>query len=66
MLDYGALPPEINSARMYSGPGSTPLMAAAAAWDVLANGLDSVSRGYASVITQGAGVVDQQARELGN
>lgn len=52
MLDYGALPPEINSARMYSGPGSTPLMAAAAAWDVLANGLDSVSRGYASVITR--------------
>ncbi|HTQ21510.1 PPE family protein [Mycobacterium sp.] len=51
MLDYGALPPEINSARMYSGSGSGSMMAAAAAWDILANGLESVSRGYASVIS---------------
>jgi PPE-repeat protein len=52
MLDYGALPPEINSGRMYSGPGSGPMLAAAAAWDVLANGLESASRGYASVLSQ--------------
>lgn len=52
MLDFGALPPEINSARMYAGSGSGPMMAAAAAWDVLANGLESVSRGYSSVITR--------------
>jgi PPE-repeat protein len=52
MLDYGALPPEINSVRMYSGPGSGPMMAAAAAWDILANGLESVSRGYSSVIAR--------------
>ncbi len=52
MLDFGALPPEINSARMYSGAGSGPMMAAAAAWDVLANGLESVSRGYSTVIAQ--------------
>jgi PPE-repeat protein len=52
MLDYGALPPEINSARMYSGPGSGAMMAAAAAWDVLANGLESASRGYSSVIAR--------------
>lgn len=52
MLDYGTLPPEINSARMYSGPGSGPMLAAAAAWDVLANGLESASRGYSSVIAQ--------------
>lgn len=52
MLDYGALAPEINSIRMYSGPGSGPMMAAAAAWDTLANELESVSRGYSSVITQ--------------
>ncbi|MCA4765380.1 PPE domain-containing protein, partial [Mycobacterium avium subsp. hominissuis] len=31
MFDFGALPPEINSGRMYAGPGSGPLMAAAAA-----------------------------------
>ncbi len=52
MLDFGVLPPEINSARMYAGTGSGPMMAAAAAWDVLANGLESVSRGYSSVITR--------------
>lgn len=52
MLDYGTLPPEINSGRMYSGPGSGPMVAAAAAWDVLANGLESASRGYTSVISQ--------------
>ncbi|ORB74227.1 PPE family protein [Mycobacterium scrofulaceum] len=52
MLDYGALPPEINSGRMYSGPGSGPMLAAAAAWDVLANGLESASRGYTSALAQ--------------
>ncbi|KCS26217.1 PPE family protein, partial [Mycobacterium tuberculosis] len=31
--DFGALPPEINSGRMYCGPGSGPMLAAAAAWD---------------------------------
>ncbi|OBH37879.1 hypothetical protein A5692_09705 [Mycobacterium sp. E342] len=52
MLDYGALPPEINSGRMYSGPGSGPMLAAAAAWDVLANGLESASRGCTSVLAR--------------
>ncbi|WP_423203307.1 PPE domain-containing protein, partial [Mycobacterium intracellulare] len=28
-MDFGALPPEFNSARMYSGPGSASMMAAA-------------------------------------
>jgi PPE family len=28
-MDFGALPPEINSTRMYSGPGSAPMLAAA-------------------------------------
>lgn len=52
MLDYGALAPEINSLRMYSGPGSGPMVAAAAAWDTLANELETVSRGYSSIIAQ--------------
>ncbi|WP_084032416.1 PPE family protein [Mycobacterium avium] len=52
MLDYGALPPEINSTRMDAGPGSAPLIAAAAAWDVLANALETAARGYSAVITR--------------
>src|SRR3984957_15914958 len=52
MLDFGALPPEINSGRMYSGPGSAPLLAAATAWDALASELQSTSASYASTITE--------------
>ena len=32
-MDFAFLPPEINSGRMYDGPGSGPMLAAAAAWD---------------------------------
>lgn len=52
MLDFGALPPEINSSRMYAGPGSGPMVAAAAAWDVLAHGLETAARAYSGVIAQ--------------
>jgi PPE-repeat protein len=51
-MDFGALPPEINSARMYSGPGSGPLMAAATAWDELATELDSTAASYSSLISE--------------
>ena len=54
-MDYGALPPEINSARMYSGPGSPPMLAAAAAWDGLAAELSSTASSYQSVIERLAG-----------
>lgn len=50
MLDFGALAPEVNSNRMYAGPGSGPVMAAASAWQTIASQLDSVARGYAAVI----------------
>jgi PPE-repeat protein len=50
-MDFSVLPPEINSARMYSGPGSAPLMAAATAWDELATELDSTAASYSSVIS---------------
>lgn len=49
MLDYGLLPPEITSARIYAGPGSGPLIASAAAWDGLAAQLEAFARGYASI-----------------
>jgi len=51
MLDFGALPPEINSGRIYSGPGSGPMTAVAMAWEAVAGQLESVSRGYAAVIS---------------
>src|SRR6185437_4466963 len=51
MLDFGALPPEINSARMYAGPGAGPLLAAAVAWDELAADLAFATSAYQSVIT---------------
>lgn len=50
MLDFGALPPEINSGRMYVGAGSGPLLAAAAAWDELAAELQATGSSYSSTI----------------
>ncbi|OHV03835.1 PPE family protein [Mycobacterium talmoniae] len=50
-MDFGALPPEINSARMYSGAGSTPLLAAASAWDQLAAELHTAATMYQSVVS---------------
>lgn len=52
MVDFGALPPEINSARMYAGPGGSSLQAAASAWNSLSAELQSAAQGYETVITQ--------------
>jgi PPE-repeat protein len=49
-MDFGALPPEINSGRMYSGPGCESMLAAAAAWDGLADDLHFTAGSYQSVI----------------
>jgi PPE-repeat protein len=51
-MDFGALPPEINSARMYAGPGSGSMLAAATAWNGLAAELRSTASSYGSVITE--------------
>jgi PPE-repeat protein len=50
VLDFGALPPEINSGRIYSGPGSAPLLAAATAWNGLASELQTSAASYTSTI----------------
>jgi PPE-repeat protein len=50
-IDFGALPPEVNSTRMYTGPGAAPMMAAAAAWNNLATELNSTAGAAQSVIS---------------
>ncbi|EUA29925.1 PPE family protein [Mycobacterium xenopi 4042] len=50
-MDFAMLPPEINSGRIYAGPGSGPLVAAAEAWDGLAAELHSAANAYQSVIS---------------
>lgn len=52
VMDFGALPPEVNSGRIYAGPGSRPLTAAAGAWDALAAELGAAACGYSSVIAE--------------
>jgi PPE-repeat protein len=52
MVDYGLLPPEINSGRLYTGPGAGPLLAAASAWGGLAGDLQAAAAGHRSVIAE--------------
>jgi PPE-repeat protein len=51
-MDFGLLPPEINSARMYPGPGPAAMLAAAVAWDGLAEELYSAASSYGSVVSE--------------
>lgn len=55
-MDFAALPPEVNSGRLYAGPGSGPMLAAATAWARLAAETGSAARTYRSVLT---GLTDQ-------
>ncbi len=49
-LDFAMLPPEVNSARMYSGEGSGPMLTAASAWNALAAELRSTALSYDKVL----------------
>ena len=51
-MDYGALPPEVNSGRMYAGPGSGSMLAAAAGWAGLAADLRSGATGYGTLVSE--------------
>lgn len=51
-MDFGVYPPEINSGRMYAGPGPGPLLAAAQAWGSLADELFVTASGYRSVVSE--------------
>jgi PPE-repeat protein len=51
-MDFATLPPEVNSARMYAGPGPGPMLAAASAWDGLAAELQSTAASYQAAISE--------------
>ncbi|UQX10505.1 PPE family protein, SVP subgroup [Candidatus Mycobacterium methanotrophicum] len=51
-MDFGIYPPEINSGRMYAGPGSGPMLAAAQAWAGLADELYTAAGAYQSVVAE--------------
>lgn len=50
MLNFGALPPEVNSAKMYTGAGPGSLLAAAAAWNAIATEIYSAARDYDAIV----------------
>jgi len=50
-MSFSLVPPEINSALMFSGAGSGPLLDAAAAWDSLAADLESTATQYQTLVT---------------
>jgi PPE-repeat protein len=52
MSDLGALPPEVSSALIYSGPGSSSLTSAASAWNSVAAELTSTAQGLDTVVSQ--------------
>src|ERR1700758_4244313 len=51
-MSFMMFPPEYNSAMMYSGAGSGPLMAAASAWDELAADLETTAASYQAIVQQ--------------
>jgi PPE-repeat protein len=51
-MDFGIYPPEMNSGRMYTGPGSGPMLAAAQAWGSLADELYTAASAYQSVVSE--------------
>ncbi|BBX96406.1 hypothetical protein MLAC_17000 [Mycobacterium lacus] len=48
-MNFSVLPPEVNSARLFSGAGSAPMLAAAAAWNGLADELSAAASSFSSV-----------------
>ena len=52
MADFGALPPDVTSALIYSGPGSTSYATAASAWNAVSAELQTYAAGVGNVVTE--------------
>ena len=50
-MSFSLFPPEINSALMFSGAGSSPLLEASTAWSELAADLESTATQYQTLVT---------------
>ncbi|MBY0442576.1 MAG: PPE family protein [Mycobacteriaceae bacterium] len=48
---YAMLPPEVNSTRMYSGPGASSLQVAATTWSQLSADLQTTAESYGAVLS---------------
>jgi triacylglycerol lipase len=58
-MNFSVLPPEVNSVRVMDGPGSGPMLEAAAAWDGIGTELSSVANAFSSVTSDLVGVAWQ-------
>lgn len=54
-MDFGALPPEVNSACIYAGAGPAPMLAAAAAWSGISDELRTAASSFDSVVQRLSG-----------
>jgi len=54
-MTYPCLPPEVNSARMQTGAGAGPMLAASSAWRGLAGELRAAANSFASVTSNLSG-----------
>jgi triacylglycerol lipase len=50
-MHFSVLPPEVNSVLLLDGPGSAPMLEAAAAWDGIGTELGSAANAFSSVIS---------------
>ncbi|OBJ69870.1 PPE family protein [Mycobacterium sp. 1274756.6] len=50
-MDFAAIPPEIISTAIYTGPGAAPMLAAATAWSGLGAELGTAASSYQAVVT---------------
>ncbi|ORB85689.1 hypothetical protein B1987_19980 [Mycobacterium kansasii] len=54
-MNFSVLPPEVNSTRLFSGAGTAPMIAAAAAWNGLADELAGAASSFSAVTSGLAG-----------